>query len=146
ASAIVSVTDDLFAVANDEDNLLRFYRWNRPGSPVYTSQLNAMFFGKKKAPEMDIEATARLGQQIFWITSHGRNRKGNAAPERCAFFALKISVSNGEISLRQTRKLYTRLLDDLLRAPKLATFDLANAAKLAPKARGRLNIDALAAT
>lgn len=146
ASAIVSVTDDLFAVANDEDNLLRFYRWNRPGSPVYTSQLNAMFFGKKKAPEMDIEATARLGQQIFWITSHGRNRKGKAAPERCGFFALEISESNGEIILRQTGKLYTHLLDDLFREPKLATFDLANAAKLAPKARGGLNIEALAAT
>jgi len=146
ASAIVSVTADLFAVANDEDNLLRFYRWSQPGAPVHSSSLNTIFFEKKKSPEMDIEAAARLGQRVFWITSHGRNKKGKAAPERCGFFALEISESNGEISVRPAGKLYSHLLDDLLREPKLESFQLANAAKLAPKQSGGLNIEALAAT
>jgi hypothetical protein len=146
ASAAVSVTDDLFAVANDEDNLLRFYRWSQPGEPVQTNNLNTLFFGKKKSAEMDIEAAALLGRRVFWITSHGRNKKGKVTPGRCGFFALEISESNNEISVRPAGTLYTHLLDDFRHEPKLAGFQLANAAELAPKAKGGLNIEALAAT
>ncbi len=42
-------------------------------------------------------------------------------------------------------KVYTQLLDDLVRDPTLAPFDLAKAATLAPKDEGALNIESLAA-
>jgi hypothetical protein len=59
---------------------------------------------------------------------------------------LEISESDNGISVRPAGTLYTHLLDDLRREPKLAGFQLANAAELAPKANGGLNIEALAAT
>jgi len=146
ASAGVSVSDDLFAVANDEDNLLRFYRWSQPGKPVHTANLNTLLFGKKKSPEMDIEAAARIGSRVFWITSHGRKANGEFAPDRARLFALEITDTNGEILVRRVSGSYTNLIDDLAREPKLARFHLADAAKLAPKKSGGLNIEALAAT
>jgi hypothetical protein len=146
ASAAVSVTDDLFAVANDEDNLLRFYRWSQPGKPIHIENLNSLLSGKKKSPEMDIEAAARLGQRVFWITSHGRDSKGEPSPERCRLFALEITRSNAEILVQPVGKFYTNLIDDLAREPKLARFRLGEAAKLSPKKDGGLNIEALAAT
>ena len=36
ASAALGVTGDLFVVANDEDSLLRFYRFSQPGPPLQT--------------------------------------------------------------------------------------------------------------
>lgn len=146
ASAVVSVTDDLFAVASDEDNFLRFYRWSQPGKPVHTANLNTLFFAKKKSPEMDIEAAARLGQRVFWITSHGRNSKGEAAPERAGLFALEITNVNAEAIVRPVGTIYTNLIADLSREPKLADFRLGDAAKLPPKTKGGLNIEALTAT
>src|ERR1043165_7727785 len=43
-------------------------------------------------------------------------------------------------------KPYERLLDDLLRDPKLGPFNLAAASQREPKARGALNIEGLSAT
>ena len=40
--------------------------------------------------EADIEAAARVGTRIFWITSHGRNKKGKARPARRRFFATEL--------------------------------------------------------
>ncbi len=146
ASAVVAVSDDLFAVANDEDNVVRFYRWSQPGKPVHTSNLNPLFFGKKKSPELDIEAAARLGNRVFWITSHGRNAKGELAPGRSRLFALEITNSNAAITVSPVTGFYTNLLSDLAREPKLAGFNLTDAAKSAPKTSGALNIEALTST
>ena len=43
ASAALQVSGDLFVVANDEDNLLRFYRFSQPGPPLQTFDLNPWF-------------------------------------------------------------------------------------------------------
>jgi hypothetical protein len=47
ASAAVQLTGDMFAVANDEDNLLRFYSLSKPGDPVGTFSLGPFLFDKK---------------------------------------------------------------------------------------------------
>lgn len=146
ASAVVNIADDLFAVASDEDNLLRFYRWSQRGKPVHTNNLNTLFLGKKKSPEMDIEAVTRLGQRIFWITSHGRKANGDPAPARSKLFALEITNAQAEITVRIVPGFYTNLITDLAREPKLAAFGLSAAAELAPKSSGALNIEGMTAT
>src|SRR5689334_20447150 len=72
ASTATALSGDLFVVGNDEDNILRFYRTSRPGVPVQTYNLNPLFSSKPKSPEADLEAAARLGSRIFFISSHGR--------------------------------------------------------------------------
>jgi len=146
ASAAFALSGDLFVVANDEDSVLRFYRFSQPGSPVQKFDLGPLFSTKRKAPELDLEGVARLGNEAYFITSHGRNAAGKEAPARHQFFALTLTETNGAVALQPAGKSYTNLVTDLSRHPKYALFDLADAAGLAPKSPGGFNIEALAAT
>src|SRR6267143_1742814 len=73
ASAAVSLTSNLFIVANDEDNILRIYRRHPGGLPVLTCDLNSFLRVTGKSTEADLEGSARIGDRIYWISSHGRN-------------------------------------------------------------------------
>lgn len=146
ASAALPVSGDLFVVANDEDNLLRFYRFSQPGPPLQTFDLKPWFTDKKKAPEADLEAAAQLGDTIFFITSHGRNSAGKLAPARQRLFALKLSATNTIVSVERVGHIYTNLVAHLAADARYAQFELSDAAELPPKASGALNIEALVAT
>ena len=146
ASAALGLSGNLFVVANDEDNVLRFYRFSQPGPPVQSFDLKPLLTTKRKAPETDMEGAARLGENIFFITSHGRNSTGKPAPARHRFFALSLTETNGVTAVRSVGQAYTNLVADLDRDGKYQAFELADAAGLAPKAPGGFNIEALAAT
>jgi hypothetical protein len=145
ASAVVMLDEQTFAIADDEDNILRVYS-RAGGEPVYATNLSAFLGLGKKASEVDIEGTARIGETIYWISSHGTNAKGKEQDSRRRFFATTSSVSNGMIQMRPVGRPYYNLLQDLLREPKLARFNLATAAKLPPKSPGALNIEGLTET
>ncbi|ROZ78805.1 DUF3616 domain-containing protein [Ramlibacter sp. WS9] len=143
ASAAVALDDEHFVVANDEHNELRIYRRGKPdavGSPVDLGQ----FLGTKKQ-ESDLEGAARIGNRIYWIGSHGRNKNGKLREERHRFFAMEMGPARPP-SLQPLGKAYTGLLDDLLAAESLKPYDLATASTLAPESPGGLNIEGLAAT
>jgi hypothetical protein len=146
ASAAVSLNADLFAVANDEDNSLRVYHRKPGGLPAFTFDMTPFLRIGKKKPEADIEGSAVIGDQVFWITSHGRNAKGKDAPNRERFFATTFTVANSVVRLTPVGKPYPSLLDDLVREPKLARFNLAAASQRAPKEPGALNIEGLTST
>jgi len=155
ASAAVQLEGDLFAVASDEDNVLQFYRLGRPGESVGSYDLRPFLFGAKKAPESDLEAAARIGRRVYWITSHGRNAAGEPAPSRQRFFALEIrppAAPGGLPALQPVGVVCTNFLAALLAEPSLAPFNLAAAASRAPKAAGSsanpggLNIEAMTDT
>lgn len=146
ASAALQVSGDLFVVVNDEDNLLRFYRFSQPGPPLQTFDLKPWFTTKKKSPEADLEAAAKLGDTIFFITSHGRNSAGKPAPARQRLFALTLTETNGLAAVQRVGRIYTNLVADLASDPRYAPFELGDAAELAPKAAGGFNIEALVAT
>ena len=46
--------------------------------------------GKGKAAEADLEGSARVGDLIYWIASHGRDSNGRRQPHRLRFFATPI--------------------------------------------------------
>lgn len=143
ASAAVALDDDHFVVANDENNELRVYRRGKPelvGSPVDLRQ----FLGTKNR-ESDLEGAARVGDRIYWIASHGRNKDGERRPERQRFFATEVAPARPP-SVQPTGTAYSGLLADLLAAESLKPYDLATASTLAPEAPGGLNIEGLAAT
>ena len=54
ASAGAQTTDEVFVVASDEDNVLRFYSWGSPGLPIAERGLS-QFLGEDGL-ETDIEA------------------------------------------------------------------------------------------
>jgi hypothetical protein len=146
ASAAVALSDDLFVIANDEDNVLRVYSRSRMGRPVATADLTPFLNPQRKSPEVDIEAAARIGDRIYWISSHGRNAKGKERESRHRFFATSVTATNNEVQLKPVGNFYADLLDDLARDPRFSRFGLAQASKQAPKAQGALNIEGLAAT
>jgi len=146
ASAVVPLNDDLFVVANDEDNILRVYSRTRGDAPVQTVDLSAFLRVDPKSPEADLEAAAPLSDRIYWISSHARNKNGKVRESRRRFFATTMAVSNGVAVLQPVGVPCVRLLSDLIADPRLESFGLAAASKRAPKSRDALNIEALVAT
>lgn len=146
ASALEMLTDDLFVVGNDEDNVLRVYSRRQQGFPVQTLDFSSFYALKKRTLEIDLEAAARIGNRIYWISSHGANAKGKVQPSRHRFFATEIIQSNGVPRLRPMGRLYSGLIRDLSLEPGLASLHLQGASRLPPKNPGALNIEGLAPT
>ncbi len=132
-----------FVVGDDERNALLVFRIGQ-SKAIERIDLSR-YLDTKSDKESDIEGAARIGQRIYWITSHGRNSRGEEQQRRQRFFATDL-VRSGSLSLQPVDSAYTNLLADLLRAPSLADFNLERAAKLAPEVPGGLNIEGLAAT
>jgi hypothetical protein len=153
ASAGVALDDRTFLVADDEDNVLRAYDSLAPGSPLWSVDVSAAIGVKAKPPkpgkrsklppETDLEAATRLGELALWMTSHGRNASGKLKPERLKLFATRLPKEGAPLEV--TGQPYDNLLDDLLAAPELERFGLRQAAELAPKAPGGLNLEGMTA-
>lgn len=151
ASAAVALGAEHFVVADDERNTLVVYR--RGQADGVDSLDVSSFLGTKPGKESDIEGAASIGQRTYWVSSHGRNSEGKRQDRRLRFFATEVVVGRAAQSAKQppfklatVGKAYAGLLDDLLAAPSLAGFKLADAAAKAPEAEGGLNIEGLAAT
>jgi hypothetical protein len=146
ASAAVPVGPALFVVANDEDNVLRVYHSDIPGPPVQTFDLTPCLAPDPKREEADIEGGTWLGDRVYWITSHARNKNGKKKPARYQFFAVEFVLREDDLELRCVGEPYTRLLEDMLADPRLERYGLKAASELPPKEKGALNIEGLCAT
>lgn len=143
ASAAVSLDASLFVVGNDEDNILRVYKHDESGAPIYSQDLSEFLQINPESPEADIEAATRIGNRIYWITSHGANKNGKYRPNRRRFFATDIE-SNGNLKPVGTPFFdFVQVLDN---SEGLKDYHLGDAAKTAPKSEGGLNIEGLAST
>lgn len=146
SSGAVAVGTNLFIVADDENNVLRLYRSDQEGPPVKEFDMSGFLGAKGKSVEADLEAGARIGDRAFWIGSHGRNVEGKLRPNRGCFFATDIKVIDGDVTLTPVGAPCRSLLDSMLADPRLARFNLLEAALKAPKSAGGLNIEGLSAT
>ena len=146
ASAGEWLGDGLFVAANDEDNVLRVYRLPQGGAPVATWDAAPFMALQKKSPEMDIEGSAKIGNMIYWITSHAPNKEGKPRPNRKRFFATRVTVTNGIPHFQIVGVPVATLVSDLDRDPRYSAFGLAAAALRAPKTPGSLNIESLCDT
>lgn len=157
ASAACALNTQQFVLADDETNVLRIYDTTRPPLPVGELDLGPFLSLAGEDGEADIEGAARVGDRIYWITSHGRSRAGKERASRYAFFATDVvTAADGTTTLKPHGRPYRRLVDDLLRDPQLAFLGLDRAtgkggsltkqqrADLAPTRHG-LNIEGLAA-
>lgn len=146
ASAAVALDGQHFAVANDEDNPIRIYRADEGSLPIQSFDFSKQFRVDPKQPEMDLEGACWLGEKIFWISSHGRNKDGEVRPSRQILFATTCTKTARGFDMKPVGRPYRLLLSDLIREPRFAGFRLAEASKLAPKVAGALNIEGLCAT
>jgi hypothetical protein len=155
ASGAVAIDATRFAVADDEDNILRIYDAVAGGRPLEAVDLSPALPLKKpkkkpkpvrpgkKSPESDLEAATRLGDEAYWLTSHGRNSKGKLLQARFLFFATTVPHPGRPLAV--VGKPYVSLLPDLVALESLRAIDLASASERAPKEAGGLNIEGLTA-
>jgi len=127
ASTGAYVDPEHFLVASDETNVVRLYR-RGAADPVMKVDLQA-FTGYDKS---DLEGAARIGDRVYWISSHSFNNSGEDKKKRRVFFATKTTARGGAFDTVGVGKVVTDLRDGL-----------AAAAKVAPK---DLNVEGLAAT
>jgi len=146
ASAAEGLGGGLVVVANDEDNVLRVYRLPAGGAPVAAWDAGPRMALSEKSPEMDIEGSAKIGDTIYWITSHAPNKEGKPRLNRRRFFATRVTVTNDTPAFEVVGQPVVTLLADLDRDPRYAGFKLAAAAVRPPKTPGSLNIEALCDT
>lgn len=83
ASAAAMLDDRHFAVASDDSATIRIYERGRPDA---VGQFD-------HAGVTDIEAAARIGDTIFWLTSHSFNSGGEDKPKRKHLFATRIGAN-----------------------------------------------------
>ena len=158
ASAAVAATDDMFIVADDENNTLRTYSVSKPGPPVGSYDMTEFLGADRQSPEADIEGATMVGRRIYWITSHGRNKDGKVRTSRYRFFATDVSVENGRITIEPAGRPCKTLVLSLVKTQagrrlgldKATRFDAPDLKKkeekrLAPKEEG-LNIEGLCAS
>jgi len=157
ASAAVAVSEDLFVVADDENNILRIYDTSKAGRPVSSFDMTSFLDIEPEHPEADIEAATIIGRRIYWITSHGRNKDGNIRPNRYRFFATEVFVEDQSVQLRPVGKPYKTLVHELVKTNATRRLGLDKATrfgeelskkereKLAPKEDG-LNIEGMCAS
>lgn len=146
ASAAVAIDADRFLVASDEDNVLRLFRRDEADGPLEEFAMDAFLRPDPSSPEADIEGATAIGSRLYWITSHGRNKDGKYRASRYRFWAVDVERKPDRVELKPAGQPCEGLLAALCAAPQLAQYQLAAAAALAPKQRGALNIEGLAAT
>jgi hypothetical protein len=146
ASAGVALGEDLFAVANDEDNAIRVYRSDKGGPPVASFELSRFLRVDPLKPETDLEGACWLGDRIFWMSSQSRNFQGKYRTSRHYLFATRWVKTNNAYQMLPVGQPYKNLLMDFFRDPRLQKFRLDVASMLPPKSQGALNIEGLCQT
>jgi hypothetical protein len=91
ASAAVALDDTHFVVASDDLERLTIYERGKatPGASVELGDVT------------DIEAAARIGDTIFWLTSHSLNKDGEDKKKRKLLFATVVAP-DGSLRLEGT--------------------------------------------
>ncbi|RYU58404.1 DUF3616 domain-containing protein [Methylolobus aquaticus] len=143
ASAAAPIGQHYFVVANDKDSVLRVYDRDDPGHPFYQEDFTG-FLGVADT-ETDLEGAARIGDRIYWITSHSANPNGDAGTRR-RLFASRVDYQGESIHLEAVGTPYRTLIEDLTAHPELGKFGLDKAATLPPESADGLNIEGLSKT
>jgi hypothetical protein len=158
ASAAVAVGQDMFIVADDENNTLRVYKTTQGSLPLFSYDMTEFLDVEAEHPEVDIEGATIIGQRVYWISSHGRNKNGKTRPNRYCFFATLVKYNEGSITIEPVGKPCKTLIHSLVKSENMRHLRLDRATrfdagelpkkereKLAPKEEG-LNIEGLCAS
>jgi Fibronectin type III domain/Protein of unknown function (DUF3616) len=95
-STAIDVGNGYMLIGDDESNTLRLYQDNVSGAPVKEWDFNSQMGSPE---EIDIEASARAGNTIYWTGSMGNSKKGNLKPERSTLFTTQISGEGANTEL-----------------------------------------------
>lgn len=153
ASAAALLKDGRLLVAENSNNILKQYPL-LGGAPL--ASLNLYEFTEvtelSRRNTSAIEGATRVGDRLFWITSHAREKTGRNRPNRRRFFALKTAVVAGAERVAPDARAYKGLSEAIEQSEVLKSVRLQQSVMvihsrlphLAPTKKG-LNIEGLAA-
>jgi Collagen triple helix repeat (20 copies)/NPCBM-associated, NEW3 domain of alpha-galactosidase/WD40-like Beta Propeller Repeat len=95
-------------VADDELSFIKLFDAERSGMPLREYNI-----GTANAEEVDFEASAKVGNTIYWLGSHGNTKAGDADPERQQVIATEVSGSGDKTQLTRVGD-FTGMLRDML--------------------------------
>jgi predicted extracellular nuclease len=98
ASTAIAIDADYMLVGDDEDQTIRLYDRNNSGLPVASFDFTSAL-GLVGSSEVDIEASTKVGNVIYWMGSHGNNSSGNDRPNRERIFATQVSGTGAATTL-----------------------------------------------
>ena len=87
-----------FLDGNDEEQGMRVYTRGANAAPLKTIDISSKI-GLSTSDEADLEDAARVGNRIYVVSSHGRDKNGNLERSRYRFFAMDVSGTVPNISL-----------------------------------------------
>ena len=108
-----------FLDGNDEEQGMRVYTRGANANPVKTIDISSML-GLSTDDEADFEDAARIGNRVYVIESHGRNKDGQLDRARYRFFGMDVAGTSPSITLT-VPGYTTKLLDQMLVAANWAT-------------------------
>jgi hypothetical protein len=150
ASAVITTADGTLLVGEDRGNRLIVYR-ETGGKPIGVVDVREhLYLRKVSGPShAHIEGAARVGDLVYWISSHARTPSGRAEPKFARFFALLTRSSVRGEQARPYELSYVLLSRDLEAADALGLeAAIASAERVRPDlapARAGLDIQGLAA-
>ena len=146
ASGAVRVGEHRILVGSDDNNALLLYDARTGGDPIQVFPMSRWLGLSPSDGSVDFEGAARVGDVVYWIGSHARNKNGKSRPERQRLLGLRVSGEDAGVQLTPVARPVTTLLDSLVTAPALSAFHLGEASRRAPESPGGLNIEGLSAT
>ncbi len=112
ASSAIAIDANYMFVADDEDQTIRLYDRNNSGLPLASFDFTSML-GLSGSSEVDIEASTRIGDTIYWMGSHSNNSSSQDRPNRERIFATEITGTESNATLT-FQGYYQFLEDDLI--------------------------------
>ncbi|AUI70075.1 ExeM/NucH family extracellular endonuclease [Beggiatoa leptomitoformis] len=112
ASSAIAIDTDYMLVADDEDQTIRLYNRANSGLPVASFDFTSSL-GLSGSSEVDIEASTRVGNSLYWLGSHSNNSSGNDKPNRERLFTTTLS-GTGTTATLTFEHYYKYLEDDLI--------------------------------
>lgn len=107
-STAIDVGEGDLLVADDELSFIRLYSTERSGAPLREYNI-----GYTNTQEVDFESSARAGNTIYWLGSHGNTQAGNADVGRQHVIATEVTGSGDKTQLTPVGD-YDGLLRDML--------------------------------
>jgi hypothetical protein len=96
ASTAMPIDDEWMFVGDDERQVIRIYSRTRSGGPVAEKDINSLldvvdFYDDGTPREVDIEASTRVGNRIYWLGSHSHAFNATERTNRARLFATDVS-------------------------------------------------------
>lgn len=111
ASSAIDVGGGYMILGDDESNVLRLYHERTSGGPVKSFDFTSVL--PNVTSEIDIEASARAGNTLYWLGSMSNKHNGELQPNRDVLFAATITGSGAGTELAYLGS-YTHLREDLV--------------------------------